>query len=36
MTYSSLNFNGSTIVWDWITNVIPHFIGHMIAYPHWN
>ena len=29
-------FNGSTVeVWEWISNFIPHFIGHVVTYPCW-
>ena len=28
-------FNGRTIeFWEWISNFIPHFIGHVITYPY--
>ena len=31
IAYSFLNFNGGTVkVWDWISNVIPHFIMDVI------
>ena len=31
------NFNRVTIeVWEWISNSIPHIIGHKIAYPCWD
>ena len=27
------NFNGCTVeVWEWISNFIPHFLGHVITY----
>ena len=33
-TYSFPNFNGSAVeVWEWISNLIPHFTGNLIAYP---
>ena len=33
MTYQFLNFNGSTVeVWEWISNLIPHFIMDVITY----
>ena len=33
ITYSFPNFNGGTVeVWEWISNFIPHFIGHLITY----
>ena len=32
--YPFPNFNGCTVeVWEWISNFIPHFTRHMIAYP---
>ena len=28
------NFNGATVeVWEWISNIVPYFIGHVITYP---
>ena len=34
ITYPFPNFNGCTIeLWEWISNCIPHFIGHVISYP---
>ena len=37
ITYAFPNFNGCTVeVWEWISNSIPHFRGHMINYPCWN
>ena len=34
ITYSFPNFNGCTVeVWEWISNFIPHFTGHVITYP---
>ena len=37
ITYPSQNFNGTTAeVWEWISNVIPHFTGRVITYPCWN
>ena len=36
ITYSFPNFNGCTIeVWEWISNYILNFTGHMISYPWW-
>ena len=33
ITYPFLNFNGCTVgVYEWISNVIPHFKGHVITY----
>ena len=32
--YPFPNFNGGTVeVWEWISNSIPHFTGHVITYP---
>ena len=32
ITYPYSNFNGSTVeVWEWISNSIPHFAGHVIT-----
>ena len=37
ITYPFLNFNGATVeVWEWISNFIPHFTGHVITYPCWD
>ena len=37
ITYPLPNFNGATVeVWEWISNFIPHFTGHVITYPCWN
>ena len=37
ITYPYPNFNGATIeVWEWISNFITHFIGHMITYLCWD
>ena len=34
--YSFPNFNGATVeVWEWISNFIPHFTGHVITFPWW-
>ena len=31
------NFNCCTIeIWEWISNFIPHFTGHMIIYTCWD
>ena len=32
ISYPFPNFNG---VWEWISNFIPHFTGHVITYPCW-
>ena len=35
--YPFINFNGATFeVWEWISNFIPHFTGHVITYPCWD
>ena len=37
ITYPFPNFNGATIeVWEWPSNFIPYFTGHMITYPCWD
>ena len=37
ITYPFPNFNGCTVeVWEWISNFIPHFIGHVVTYPCWD
>ena len=37
ITYPFLNFNSVTVeVWEWISNLIPHFTGHVITYPCWD
>ena len=37
ITYPFLNFSGATVeVKEWISNFIPHFIGHVITYPRWD
>ena len=37
ITYPFSNFNSATVeVWEWISNFIPHFTGHMIAYSCWD
>ena len=38
-TYPLSNFNGAAVeVWEWISNFIPHFLGHVITctYPCWD
>ena len=36
ITYPFPNFNGGTFeVWEWISNFLPHFTGHVIIYPCW-
>ena len=35
--YPFPNFNRATVeVWEWISNFIPHFIGHVITYSCWD
>ena len=37
ITYPLSNFNGCTVeVWEWMSNLIPHFNGHAIIYPRWD
>ena len=37
ITFPFPNFNGATIeVWEWVSNFIPHFTGHVIDHPYWN
>ena len=37
ITYPIPNFNGAAVeVWEWISNFIPHFTGHLITYPCWD
>ena len=37
MTYPFPNFNGCTVeVWEWISNLISHFIGRVITYACWD
>ena len=37
ITYSFLNFNGATVeVYEWISNIIPHFTWRVITYPCWD
>ena len=36
ITYPFQNFNGYTVeVWEWISNSVPHFTGHVITFPWW-
>ena len=33
--YPFPNFNGVTVeVWEWISNFMPYFTGHVITYPY--
>ena len=35
ITYPFLNFNGATVeVWEWISNIIPHFIMDVLLLIH--
>ena len=37
ITYPFPYFNGFTVeVWEWVSNAIPHFTGHLISYLCWN
>ena len=37
ITYPFPNFNGATVeVWEWISNIIPHFLMDVIACPWWD
>ena len=37
ISYPFPNFNGCTNeVWEWISNFISHFTGHVISYPCWD
>ena len=37
ITYPFLNFNGCTVeVYEWISNFIPHFTGHVITNTCWD
>ena len=37
ITYPFPNFNGTTVeAWEWISNSILHFNGHVITYPGWD
>ena len=34
ISYPFPDFNGAAIaVWKWMSNLIPHFTGHVITYP---
>ena len=37
ITYPFPNFNSAAVeVWEWISNFIPHFNGHVNTYPCWD
>ena len=37
ITYQFQNFYGATVeVYQWISNCLSHFTGHVISYPCWN
>ena len=37
ITYPLPNFNCCTAdIWEWVSNFIPHFTGHVTTYPCWN
>ena len=37
ITYPLQNFNAATVeVWEWLSNFIPHLIGHVITYACWD
>ena len=37
ITYQFPNLNGAVVdVWEWMSNFIQHFIGHVIIYPCWD
>ena len=37
ITYPFPNSNTCTVeIWEWISNLILHFAGHVITYPCWN
>ena len=34
ISFAFTNYNGRAVeVWEWISNFIPHFAGHVIIYP---
>ena len=36
ITYPFPNFNGCPVeVYEWISNLIPHFTGHVVNYSYW-
>ena len=36
ITFSIPNCNGCTVkIWEWISNFIPYFTGHVVTYPCW-
>ena len=37
ITYPFPNFNGYTIeVWEWVSNIISHFLIDVVIYPCWD
>ena len=37
IVYSFPNFKGAAVeVWEWISNIIPHFTGHVITFQYWD
>ena len=37
IAYLLSNFIGAIVeVWEWRSNFLPHFIGHVIVYPCWD
>ena len=37
IAYSFPNFNGATVeVWEWISNLIPNFVLHVITDSRWD
>ena len=37
ITYPFPNFNGATVeVWEWVSNLTPHFTMDVITYPCWD
>ena len=37
ITYAFSNFKFATAeIWEWMSNLISHFTGHVITYPLWD
>ena len=36
LSHSQTSMAAAIEVWEWVSNFIPHFTGHMITYPWWN